>query len=40
MIHRVKKPGKDGPGKSKKDGYDFWGCSGWPECKATNNEKK
>ena len=28
MIHRVKKPGKDGNG-----GYDFWGCSGWPECK-------
>lgn len=27
MIHRVKKPGKDGKG-----GYDFWGCSGWPEC--------
>ena len=29
MVHRVKKPGKDGKG-----GYDFWGCSGWPECKA------
>lgn len=28
MIHRVKVPGKDGKG-----GYDFWGCSGWPECK-------
>lgn len=28
MVHRVKKPGKDGKG-----GYDFWGCSGWPECK-------
>lgn len=27
MAHRVKKPGKDGKG-----GYDFWGCSGWPEC--------
>lgn len=27
MIHRVKKPGKDGKG-----GYDFWGCTGWPEC--------
>lgn len=27
MVHRVKKPGKDGKG-----GYDFWGCSGWPEC--------
>jgi DNA topoisomerase-1 len=24
MGHRVK------PGKG---GYDFWGCSGWPECK-------
>ena len=31
MIHRVKKPGKDGKG-----GYDFWGCSGWPECKESN----
>ncbi len=30
MIHRVKKPGKDGKG-----GYDFWGCTGWPECKET-----
>lgn len=28
MVHRVKKPGKDGKG-----GYDFWGCTGWPECK-------
>ena len=27
MVHRVKKSGKDGKG-----GYDFWGCSGWPEC--------
>lgn len=27
MVHRVKKPGKDGKG-----GYDFWGCTGWPEC--------
>lgn len=27
MVHRVRKPGKDGKG-----GYDFWGCSGWPEC--------
>lgn len=27
MAHRVKKPGKDGKG-----GYDFWGCTGWPEC--------
>ena len=33
MIHRVKKPDKDGPDKSKKGGYDFWGCPGWPECK-------
>ena len=24
MVHRVK------PGKG---GYDFWGCTGWPECK-------
>jgi len=24
MVHRVK------PGKG---GYDFWGCSGWPDCK-------
>lgn len=30
MAHRVKKPGKDGKG-----GYDFWGCTGWPECKQT-----
>lgn len=30
MVHRVKKPGKDGKG-----GYDFWGCSGWPECSET-----
>ena len=28
MVHRVKKPDKDGKG-----GYDFWGCTGWPECK-------
>ena len=28
MVHRVKKPNKDGKG-----GYDFWGCTGWPECK-------
>ncbi len=27
LVHRVKKPGKDGKG-----GYDFWGCIGWPEC--------
>lgn len=31
MVHRVKKPGKDGKG-----GYDFWGCSGWPECKESS----
>ena len=30
MVRRVKKPGKDG-----KSGYDFWGCTGWPECKET-----
>lgn len=30
MAHRVKKPGKDGKG-----GYDFWGCTGWPECGET-----
>ncbi len=30
MRHKVKAAGKDGKG-----GYDFWGCSGWPECKAT-----
>jgi len=30
MVRRVKKPGKDGKG-----GYDFWGCTGWPECKAS-----
>ena len=27
MVRRTKKPGKDGKG-----GYDFWGCTGWPEC--------
>lgn len=30
MVHRVKKTGKDGKG-----GYDFWGCTGWPECDAS-----
>ncbi|CAK7032420.1 MAG: DNA topoisomerase 1 [Desulfovibrio sp.] len=30
MVRRVKKTGKDGKG-----GYDFWGCTGWPECKET-----
>lgn len=33
LVHRVKKPGK-GKGKAAK-GYDFWGCSGYPDCKAT-----
>ena len=28
MVHRVKKAGKDGKGR-----YDFWGCTGYPECK-------
>ena len=32
MIHRIKKAGQDGKG-----GYDFWGCTGWPECKETCN---
>ena len=32
MRHKVKAPGKDGKG-----GYDFWGCSGWPECKHTES---
>ena len=32
MFHLVKKTGKDCKG-----GYDFWGCSGWPECKESNN---
>ena len=27
MVRRVKKPGKDSKG-----GYDFWGCTGWPDC--------
>ena len=27
MVRRTKKPGKDGKG-----GYDFWSCTGWPEC--------
>ena len=27
MVRRAKKPGKNGKG-----GYDFWGCTGWPEC--------
>lgn len=30
MVRRVKKSSKDGKG-----GYDFWGCTGWPECKET-----
>ena len=35
MVHRVKKPGKDGKG-----GYDFWGCSGWPECDGKDERLK
>lgn len=35
MVHRIKKPGKDGKG-----GYDFWGCSGWPECKEVESPSK
>lgn len=31
MVRRVKKPGKDGKG-----GYDFWGCTGWPECRESH----
>lgn len=31
MVHRMKKPSKD-----SKSGYDFWGCSGWPECKVSS----
>lgn len=31
MRHKVKAVGKDGKG-----GYDFWGCSGWPECDGTD----
>ena len=31
MVHRVKKSGRDGKG-----GYDFWGCTGWPECKGNS----
>ena len=34
MVHRIKKPGKDGKG-----GYDFWGCTGWPECDGTSDSK-
>ena len=34
MVRRTKKPGKDGKG-----GYDFWGCSGWPECDGTSGSK-
>ena len=34
MVHRVKKNGKDGKG-----GYDFWGCTGWPECTETKSAK-
>lgn len=35
MVHRVKNPGKDGKG-----GYDFWGCTGWPECKGKDERSK
>ena len=31
MVRRVKKPGKDG-----KSGYEFWGCTGWPECQGSH----
>ena len=31
MRHKVKAAGKDGKG-----GYDFWGCSGWPQCDGTD----
>jgi len=30
LRHMIKKPGKDGTG-----GYNFWGCSAYPKCKAT-----
>ena len=30
MRRKTKAPGKDGKG-----GYDFWGCTGWPECGET-----
>ncbi|MDL2316451.1 hypothetical protein LJC59_05155 [Desulfovibrio sp. OttesenSCG-928-A18] len=33
MRRKVKAPGKDGKG-----GYDFWGCTGYPECKGVLNE--
>ena len=35
MVRRVKKPGRDGKG-----GYDFWGCTGWPECKEVATKNK
>lgn len=31
MRHKVKAPGKDSKG-----GYDFWGCTGWPQCDGTD----
>ena len=34
LLHKVKAPTKD-KGNS---GYDFWGCSGYPECSATFND--
>ena len=32
LRHKVKAAKKDGKG-----GYDFWGCTGWPECKHTES---
>jgi len=31
-LRRIKKSKKDDP---KKKGYDFWGCTGFPDCKST-----
>lgn len=31
-MRRIKKSKKDDP---KKKGYDFWGCTGFPDCKST-----
>ena len=28
------------PGKDGKGGYDFWGCSGWPECDGKDERLK
>lgn len=30
LRHIIRKPGKNGQG-----GYDFWGCSGYPDCRAS-----